>query len=207
MPPKTSETTPRVRRIRPDADDVSRRIIAPPPAVSAPGIAPDIPEPIDPGPFPGRASDPPGEAPHHVVLVLSRERATLHEGTAGELSPVQGTRFPVPLTGPNPAPAAAPAPRREARRPGTLADVDRALAAYLAERPAPVVVAGPQALVAAFRDESTEVRALAGAVYGAFDDLSADEVRRRVRPVLRRYIAWRAHVEHADRDRALLPPG
>lgn len=198
MPPYPPESTSPARRIRPDADDVSRRIIAPAPAASAPFIAPDIPDPIDAGPFVGFAPDgttasDPDQAtaahhpPRHVVLVLSRRSATLHEGTETALSPVRKARFPMPMvTSDEPR-------RRGSRRPGTMKDVDGALAAYLAEHPAPVVIAGPQALVAAFREASTEVRALAGTVYGAFDDVSAAELRRRVRPVLRRYVAWREH--------------
>jgi hypothetical protein len=118
--------------------------------------------------------------PRHVVLVLSDRRAVLLDGAGGRLTPAPARRFPVVL-GPGGSPA----------QDGALASLDKSLGAYLRLRPAPVVVAGPQELVTRFCALSVNLTRFAGTVYGGFEDLDLDELARRTRPVLNRYLASR----------------
>lgn len=164
-------------RIRPEADDVSRSIIAAAPATKPPHVAPGIPGSTAPGPLLGVRTTTGNRhevaalhrATRHVVLVLTSRRTSLYEGDGDRLIPVTGSRFPVSPT-------------------ASLAEVDGVLGDYLAKHPAVVVVAGPQSLVTAFREASADEGAVVGTVYGGFDVVDVVDLARRVRPVLRRYV-------------------
>ncbi len=110
--------------------------------------------------------------PRHVVLVLSQRRAALLDGSAGRLTPVNGTRFPMSLD------TLDGRPRDAARLAAVLRGVDLSLGVYLRLHPAPVVIVGPQTVVTTFRAHSRNLDRLAGCVYGGFDDAGLDETTR-----------------------------
>ena len=211
--PKTAR---RPRRVSPWTNEITSQIIAPAPASAAPLIAADIPVAIDPGPVLGvgrddltdtavveaerpRAEvDDPAEAdlaittpdrvralhrtPRHVVLVFSGHRVALFDGHGGHLALAAGTRFPMDLPALD-----SPADQGDSLR-SALAAVDLALGSYLHTRPVPVVLAGPQTLLAAFWSASRNRARLAGTVYGGFGDAPTPDLARRTRPVLDRYL-------------------
>jgi len=120
--------------------------------------------------------------PRHVVLVFSGHRVALLDGHGGHLAPVAGNTFPLDL------PALDSPTDQSDSLQSALTAVDLALGSYLRTRPVPVVLAGPQTLLAAFRSASRNLARLAGTVYGGFDDAPTMELARRTRPVLDRYL-------------------
>jgi hypothetical protein len=209
------ETVRSTRRISPITNEITSQIISWP-VSAAPEIAPDIPFAIDPGPVLGVARDDLTDAtvdeavrlpldlddralidptiatrnlvrtlhrtPRHVVLVFSGPRVRLLEWAAGRLEPAASTTFPMDLPALDGS-----APDGGSMR-SALAAVDAALGGYLRLRPAPVILAGPQKLVSAFWSESRNLARLAGTVYGGFDDVPTEDLVRRIRPVLDRYL-------------------
>jgi len=211
-----SKTAHRPRRVSAWTNEITSQIIAPAPAPTAPLIAPDILVAINPGPVLGvgrhdltdtavvDAQRPPADVddpertdpavttpdlvralhrtPRHVVLVFSEHRVALLDGHGGHLTPVAGTRFPMDLPALD-----SPADQGESLQ-SALAAVDLALGSHLRTCPVPVVLAGPQTLVAAFWSASRHLARLAGTVYGGFDVTPTTELARRTRPVLDRYL-------------------
>jgi len=125
--------------------------------------------------------------PRHVVLVFSGRRVALFEGSHGRLSSAAGTGFPMDLpSGPDGA-------RDDASLQSALVAVGVALNHYLRTHPAPVILAGPQTLVTAFWSASGHLAHIAGTVYGGFGDSPTEELARRVRPALGRYLDSHRH--------------
>lgn len=154
--------------------------------------------------------------PRHVVLVLSASEARLFDGVAGSLRPAARSAFPV-VSG---APATADAAQEAAsgsRRPGRRATgrtggrsnghtgttqaelvahlrrVDRALGTYLQLHPAPVVLVGPERLLATYRGLSRHLARLAGSITGSHVRLPLPDLARRIGPVLDAYLHSREH--------------
>jgi|GEM_PF-278436 len=131
--------------------------------------------------------------PRHVLLILDEARARLFEGVGGALTPADGDAFPVTS-----ARSARPDGRRRRGAPDRafLRSVDRALAAYLADHPAPLVLAGQPRVLATFRDMSRNLARLAGTIPGSHGTASLPVLQARLRPVLDAYL-------HARQDDAL----
>ncbi|RJK97607.1 hypothetical protein [Vallicoccus soli] len=134
--------------------------------------------------------------PRHVVLVLSADEARLFDGVGGTLQPAVRSGFPLRARDVLPAPRDGRADGRGdrgGRRPADAATaaflraVDRVLVAYLRLHPAPLVLVGPERLVAALR-LTTRATRVAGAVTGARPGAPLPELARLVRPVLDAYL-------------------
>jgi hypothetical protein len=119
--------------------------------------------------------------PRHVVLLLGPGQARLLDG-AGEVLVPANARFP--LTDPQHRPG-------EQARLRFLQSVDDALGAYLLLHPAPLILAGTQPTLSAFRWMSRNIRRVAGTIIGDFPDGSTDELRRRIRAELEQYLISR----------------
>ncbi|MFN8074973.1 MAG: hypothetical protein U0Q15_06085 [Kineosporiaceae bacterium] len=115
--------------------------------------------------------------PRHAVLVLGAHRAQLFDGATGRLSPARGGAFPLDLK-----------LLGDPESPATMRAVDRALGAYLRLHPAPVVLAGPQRQLAAFRQVSKHLQRCAGHLYGVFDHARLPDLAARTRPVIEDYL-------------------
>ncbi len=125
-------------------------------------------------------------APRHLVLVLAPDQAHLLEELGGSLVPTRGSKFPV-LAGPHPRGAA----RGRARAGGTrayLRTVERALGAYQAVRPAPLVLVGDERVLAGFTARSRQLARLAGVVTGADATAPLPQLRALIRPALDSYL-------------------
>lgn len=129
--------------------------------------------------------------PRHVVLVLTATEARLFHGVADTLQPALRSRFPLRNES-----ATTGGTRRSGARTGkddasTLAflrAVDRALGAALRLNPSPLVLVGPERLLATFRAGSRNLDRLAGTVTGSHAKAPLHELVRLVRPVLDRYL-------------------
>ena len=128
--------------------------------------------------------------PRHVVLLLSGREARLLDGVAGTLRPAVRGSFPL-RNGRERASQAARPKLQEADTAAFLRSVDRALGAYLRLHPAPLVVAGPDKLVAAFVRSSANVGRLAGTVAANVATAPLPELSARIAPVLERYLLSR----------------
>jgi len=120
--------------------------------------------------------------PRHHVLVLGGRRAALFEGAGRRLTPAPLSGFPLEQ----------PPDRRPGQNPqGWLRTIDRALGAYLREHPAPVVLAGTERTVTAFREISRHVARCAGAVHGNWEHADPADLVARAGAVLERYLRSR----------------
>ncbi len=124
-------------------------------------------------------------APRHAVLVLTGSQARLFEEVGGALAPAVSGRFP--LTAPDQARGQRGSAAEEATR-SFLRTVDRSLGAYLALRPAPLVLVGPERLLATFRATSKNLGRLAGSITGSHASAPLPVLRERIRPVLDAYL-------------------
>lgn len=131
--------------------------------------------------------------PRHVVLVLTATEAKLFHGVADTLRPAAGSGFPLrnPEGGGHGAGERGAVRRTGKEEAGTLAflrAVDRALGASLLLHPSPLVLVGPERLVAAFRRLSRHLDRLAGTVTGSHARAPLSELVTLVRPVLDTYL-------------------
>ena len=125
--------------------------------------------------------------PRHVVLALSSRDARLFDGSGGDLRPARSTAFPML----DPADRDADS-GRTGRGTGEstafLRSVDRALGTYLQLHPAPLVLAGPSRVLAAFTGLSRNLGRLAGQIPANVVQQPLPELAARTRPVLERYL-------------------
>lgn len=138
------------------------------------------------------------------VLVISEEASHLWEGSAGDLTPVDGHGLGFPLEPEIPDPQDAipgpnfgtrPGPQREERMRQYLRTVDTALGRALDRERRPVFLVGPNSTLALFDDLSEHSIAFAGRVAQAgLDKASAHELSERLRPALD------AHMERLDAE-------
>jgi hypothetical protein len=124
--------------------------------------------------------------PRHLVLALTSCEARLFSGVGDVLHPVLGSRFPL-QDGRD---------RRGQRTRDTdqvafLRDVDTALGTHLRVSPAPIVLAGPERTLAAFRSVSRNLGRLAGTVDGNVLTAPLPVLIERCRPVLEAYLRSR----------------
>lgn len=134
--------------------------------------------------------------PRHLVLVLTDREARLFDGFGDTLLPALGGAFPL---------ATPPArPRRQggrSARGGAQSDdeavdaflrtVDRALGAYVALHPAPLVVLGAQRVLSRFLNLSRNLGRLAGTLHGSHARTPLPVLTGLVRPVLEQYLRSR----------------
>jgi len=143
--------------------------------------------------------------PRHVVLTLSADEARLFDGAAGSLRPATRSSFPLATDdaqhgagtggtgGHNRYDRAGRSgsgrgTRREADLAAHLRRVDRALGTYLQLHPAPVVLVGPERLLATYRGLSRHLGRLAGCITGSHVRTPLPELARLIRPVLDAYL-------------------
>ena len=131
--------------------------------------------------------------PRHVLLLITGTEARLFEGVGGTLTPVAGDDFPVVAESRERSHGRG---NRDALDRAFLRSVDRALSAHLADRPAPVVLAGQSRVLATFRGMSRNLGRLAGTIPGSHGTASLAVLQERVRPVLDTYL-------HSRQDDAL----
>jgi hypothetical protein len=134
--------------------------------------------------------------PRHVVLVLGRDQARLFDGLGESLRPAQTRAFPRSASGRGSRRSAGAAgrPRRELdpeRRRRFHRDVSQALRAYLRVNPAPVVMIGPERLLAEFQAVAGPPPRLAGTVRGSRLNAPMHQLVSIIRPVLRDYLRSR----------------
>ena len=133
--------------------------------------------------------------PRHVVLVLNAGQARLFDGGAGVLRPASTDAFPM-------EPAAKPSGGVST---AFLRRVDTALGVYLRLHPAPLILIGPDRVLAAFTSLSRNTSRLAGTIGGNLARVPLGELARRLQPVLDTYLHSREEeaLRHlAARDRA-----
>lgn len=120
--------------------------------------------------------------PRHVVLALSSSQAKLFDGQGRVLQPAQGSKFPLTHE-----------PTVPRRMPGEvfLADVDRALGAYLRVHPAPLLIAGAEPTVSRFVRISRNVSRLAGVIRGNHLHTPLTLLASLAQPVLEDYLLSR----------------
>jgi hypothetical protein len=124
--------------------------------------------------------------PRHLVLALSSREARLFSGVGDVFHPVLGSRFPL----------RAERDRRDERTRGAdqlafLRTVDTALGLHLRVQPAPLILAGPERTLAAFRSVSRHLARLAGTVDGNVLTESLPALAARCKPVLEGYLRSR----------------
>ena len=122
--------------------------------------------------------------PRHLVLVLSSRDARLYEGSGDDLRPARGSAFPmvdVPVRDEQHG-------KDQSAALAFLRDVDRALGTYLQLHPAPLVLAGPSRVLAAFSGLSRNLGRLAGQIPANVVHQPLVELAARTRPVLERYL-------------------
>jgi len=128
--------------------------------------------------------------PRHVVLVLTSREARLLEGVAGTMCPAARGGFPLHddrRRRPDPA------------RPGLkdcdvaafLRTVDAALGVYLRLHPAPLILVGPNQVLATFEELSTNLARLAGTISSNLANEPPSALARRTGPVLQQYLRSR----------------
>lgn len=127
--------------------------------------------------------------PRHAVLVLGLREARLFVGAGDELTPAGR---PFPMSQPRERGRDhARAGRAQALTAAFCRQVDAALGAHLALHPSPVVLAGSQRAVAAFREQSRHLSRLAGVVPANLVREPLSSLVQRVRPVLDAYLRSR----------------
>jgi len=138
-------------------------------------------------------------APRHVVLVLSATEARLFNGVADTLQPALRSHFPLTATSLRSANDRHKRSRQErpdGSRPGLceadnaafLRVVDQALGTHLRVHPAPLILVGPEPLLATFRGLSRNLERLAGSITGSHATAPLPELVHRTRPVLDAYL-------------------
>ena len=127
--------------------------------------------------------------PRHVVLVLNGREARLFEGGGRGLRAVTAG-FPMRDDRERQHDAARPR-RTHADAAAFFRRVDRALGAYLALQPAPLVLVGADRAVAQYRGVSRNLGRLAGTVVANIATEPLSELARRIDPVLERYLLSR----------------
>lgn len=135
--------------------------------------------------------------PRHVVLVFNSGQARLFDGGAGVLRPATTEAFPMfsqesikKVTDPT--------------NTAFLRRVDTALGVYLRLRPAPLILVGPDRVLAQFRSLSRNVGRLAGSIGGNLAKSPLPVLTQRLQPVLDSYLHSRQTeaLQHlASRDR------
>jgi hypothetical protein len=128
--------------------------------------------------------------PRHVVLVLNSGEARLFTGAADVLRPVTRGSFPMQNERPR-RPAAARTTAKDADAAAFYREVDAALGTHLRLHPAPLVLVGPDRVLAQFRAVSRNLSRLAGVLDGNVASLPLPELVDRCRPVLERYLLSR----------------
>jgi len=127
--------------------------------------------------------------PRHVVLILSSREARLLDGLGDTLLPAPGTAFPL----------SSPQQQTEDRsRPGLsdadhttfLKRVERALTLHLQLHPAPVVIVGPDRVLARFM-ALTKVPRIAGTIPADIGNRPLTALAQRIKPVLEGYLRGR----------------
>lgn len=121
--------------------------------------------------------------PRHLVLLLTPNRARLFEGLGDELDEVL-VGFPV--RGPG-----AGAPQATQQWTAFAATVDHALGRYLADSPAPLVLAGDSRSLSTMLRCSRNLRRLAGTLPGTWHDTDTAQLVDQVRPLLLAYLRTR----------------
>ncbi len=134
--------------------------------------------------------------PRHVVLVLAKDEARLLESQGGVLAPATGSKFPMRADRGTGQRAADPSGRGRAARGAEpdqafLGTVDQALGAYLKVHPQPVIIAGAEPTVSAFRARSRNVSRLAGVIRGNHLRTSTARLTELSAPHLEGYLASR----------------
>jgi hypothetical protein len=125
--------------------------------------------------------------PRHVVLALSSRDARLFDGAGDDLRPARSSAFPL-LDPSGRDPDAARSGRGTGDGTAFLRTVDRALGTYLQLHPAPLVLAGPSRVLAAFTGLSRNLGRLAGQIPANVVQQPLSELVGRTRPVLERYL-------------------
>lgn len=115
--------------------------------------------------------------PRHVVLVLTSREARLFDGAGGELRPAHSSAFPMRAD--------------DEQTTAFLRRVDRALGAYRALHPSPLVLVAPPETAAAFGALSSHSSRLAGSISANVPTAPLQELASRVRPVLEGYLSSR----------------
>ena len=128
--------------------------------------------------------------PRHVVLVLNSGEARLFAGAADTLRPVTRGSFPLRNERPR-RPSGARVSAKDADAAAFYREVDAALGTYLRLHPSPLVLVGPDRVLAQFRSVSRNLSRLAGALDGNVATLPLPELVERCRPVLERYLLSR----------------
>ena len=131
------------------------------------------------------------QTPRHVVLVLTAAEARLFHGVADTLQPALRSRFPIRNESTGLGGTRGDGARTGKEGEGTLTflrTVDRALGAALRIHPSPLVLVGPERLLATFRATSRNLDRLAGTVTGSHVRAPLHELARVVRPVLDTYL-------------------
>ena len=127
--------------------------------------------------------------PRHAVLVLTSREARLLDGIGETLRPAPGSTFP--LSNPKQQ-------TKDPSRPGmSVADnttflqhVEQALTLHLQRHPAPVVIVGPERVLARFM-ALTKVPRLAGTIPADIGNHQLTALVQRIRPVLESYLRGR----------------
>ncbi len=128
--------------------------------------------------------------PRHLVLVLSSREARLLDGVGDTLRPVQRSSFPMRgdrERGPDPDRPGLDATQSSA----FLRTVDQALGVHLRMHPAPLILVGPDRILAAFTSQSANLGRLAGTITENLITESLTDLATRTRPVLERYLLSR----------------
>jgi len=128
--------------------------------------------------------------PRHHVLVLNSGEARLFTGAGDVLRPVQGSAFPLQNERPR-RPAGARSGAKDADAAAFYREVDQALGTQLRLHPAPLVLVGPDRVVAQFRNVSRNLGRLAGQLEGNLASEPLPELVARCRPVLEQYLLSR----------------
>ncbi len=127
--------------------------------------------------------------PRHVVLVLSSREARLLDGLGDTLQPAPGDTFP--LSNPKQQSKDPSRPSvSDADHTAFLKRVERALTIHLKLYPAPVVLVGPDRVLAQFMAQ-TKVPRIAGTIPANIGNHSLTALAQRIRPVLESYLRGR----------------
>lgn len=123
--------------------------------------------------------------PRHAVLLLEHHRARLLDGSEGGLRQAPSGGFPVHAQDPTHSLL------DDGGQRAFCAAVDQRLATYRALHPSPLVVAGPKRLTQVYLRHARSTGRLAGVLTTGDTVPTLDELARRVRAVLDRYLASR----------------
>ena len=138
--------------------------------------------------------------PRHLVLVLNSGEARLFGGAADTLQPAVRSAFPLRNDRQRRA-GSARAGARDADTAAFFREVDAALGTYLRLHPAPLVLVGPDRVLAGFRSVSRNLGRLAGTLEGNLSSAPLPDLVARCNPVLERYLLSRQDEALALLDR------